>query len=129
LRALKSDMEEIGGGETKERRRKQRRKGEPDLNGSLVTLKTDNFADKLVLADTDKLVHRSTAHLLGRHDCAAGIGLGMRWHGGGEGVWKKWRGRKQAWETSGKGTLSGSDATRKGVGDIKKRECVCLCGV
>lgn len=42
----------------------------PHLNGGLVAFKTDDFADKLVLADTDELVHRGTAHLLGRHDCA-----------------------------------------------------------
>ena len=41
------------------------------LNGGLVTLEADNFADEVVVADAHELVHGGAAHFFGRHDCIA----------------------------------------------------------
>jgi hypothetical protein len=44
-------------------------KGSEYLNGGLVAFKTNDLADKLVVSDTDELVHSGTAHLFSSHDC------------------------------------------------------------
>ena len=39
-----------------------------DLDGGKVAFESDNLADKLIVTDTNKLVHGSPAHVLGRDD-------------------------------------------------------------
>ena len=38
------------------------------LNGSHVSFEPDNFSDEFIVANSDKLVHGSSGHLLGRND-------------------------------------------------------------
>jgi hypothetical protein len=42
-----------------------------DLDGGEVTFETNNLANEVEVSDTDKLVHRSSKHVLGDDDCEA----------------------------------------------------------
>lgn len=39
-----------------------------DLNGSHITVQSNNLADELQITDTDQLVHSTTGHLVGNDD-------------------------------------------------------------
>ena len=62
-----------------ENHEKQTLSQRPDLNGGKVSLEPDDFADQLVVADPDELVHGRAGHLHGRDD-GTGDGVDVAEH-------------------------------------------------